>query len=314
MPKEPRISQSRESRSNANRAPNSRSHAGTTRQATSEAPNSQSNRRQKQRPPRPRESEDSGADRWPLRHFPPPPEDGHWMPKSGGNLVNKIPPKLTGLPPSPSATFHPPLISLTYPPPPPLCDDPAWLPQMVKDVQRQRGHVEMQLELAQAEAASALVEATLAHAELEKETGLMQTFLNRVAYIAGSGFLRRLLSDVDDILAFRLHPDDEQDSDGSHDEEEEEVEAAVTENESGQNADGQEEEETEEADETEEAEEYLEALEEKGEEQERSRSPSPGVETNAFAVGRRRGRPLRRDPYRLREDHLGEPILYTVVE
>ena len=62
---------------------------------------------------------------------------------------------------------------LAYPPPSPLREDPTWLPQMVGDVQRQRSHIEMQPALAQAEATSTLVEATLAHADLEKETGLM---------------------------------------------------------------------------------------------------------------------------------------------
>ena len=327
MPKEPRASQSRKSRNSANRAPNGQSNASTMRRATSEASSSKSTKREKQqqKPRPPHEREPSDAHQWPLRYFPPPPEDGHWMTKSGGKPANKIPPKPTGLPPSPSATFHPPLMPLAYPPPPPLREDPTWLPQMVGDVQRQRSHVEMQLALAQAEATSALVEATLAHADLEKETGLMQAFLNRVAHIAGSGFVRRLLSDVDDVIACRLHPDDEQGSDASNHDEEEEVEAAVTEDESGDDdEDGQSAHEkgkgrakSVERDD-EEAGEEGEGEGEEEEEQDPTQfingSPPPGVETNPLAVGRRRGRPLRRDPYRLREDHFGEPVLYTVVE
>ncbi|KAL4065542.1 hypothetical protein V8B97DRAFT_1146523 [Scleroderma yunnanense] len=327
MPKEPRLSQSPKSRNSVDRAP-SKSKARTMPQATNEASSSKTDERAKQQRKRPyeRDSQDSGASQWPLQYFPPPPEDGHWVPKSGGKIINKIPPKLTGLPPPPSPTFHPPLMLLAYPPPPPLSEDPTWLPQMVKDVQRQRSHVETQLALAQAEASSALVEATLAHAELEKETGLMQTFLNHVAYIAGKGFVRRLLSNVDGIVASRLHPEDELTSEGSRDEEEEEeeVEAVVTEDESGNEVDGRSAHEkgkgrAEEEAEAEEGEAEVVNGEELGQsesivEESVIGSPPPGVETNSMAVGRRRGRPLRRDPYRLREDDFGEPVLYTVVE
>lgn len=326
MPKEPTVSQSRRSRNSAGRVPNGQSNASTMHHATGEASSSKTAKREKQQQkPRPYERERSDAHQWPLQYFPPPPDDGHWMTTSGGKPANKIPPKPTGLPPPPSATFHPPLMPLAYPPPPPLREDPTWLPQMVGDVQRQRSHVEMQLALAQAEATSALVEATLAHADLEKETGLMQTFLNHVAHIAGSGFVRRLLSDVEDVITCRLHPDDEQGSadDGSSHGEEEEIEAVVTEDESGDDdEDGQSAHEKgegrTEGEERGGAEEVAAVAVEEEEEQGPTRfvngSPPPGVETNPLAVGRRRGRPLRRDPYRLREDDFGEPVLYTVVE
>ncbi|KAH7886600.1 hypothetical protein F5I97DRAFT_1926928 [Phlebopus sp. FC_14] len=138
------------------------------------------------------------AGRWPLEHFPPPPPDGNWKPKDGGTPATKIPPKKTGVPPSPSATLNPPLMPLTYPPPPPLSEDnPSWLTQMVGDVRRQRSHLEIQLALAQAEATEALVDVTLANTELSEEMRTMQSFLDRVAHIAGNGFVRRLVSEVD---------------------------------------------------------------------------------------------------------------------
>ncbi|KAG6333205.1 hypothetical protein ID866_5887 [Astraeus odoratus] len=255
------------------------------------------------------------ADQWPLEYFPPPPDDGHWLPRNGGRPVNKIPPKLTGLPPPPSPILQPPIMALTYPPPLPLTeDDPTWLPMMVSDVHRQRNHLERQLALARAEASSALVEATLAHDELQKEMTLMQTFLNCVAHIAGNGFVRRLLSDVDDVIAYRLHPDDENASEASREEEveEEEVEAAITDrsdDESDEEGAGGEKEAEQKWEEggTEDLKSDIDDAPIMG-------SPPPGVETNPLAVGRRRPRPLRRDPYRIRENSLGEPVLYEVVD
>ncbi|KAI6152930.1 hypothetical protein EDD17DRAFT_1513071 [Pisolithus thermaeus] len=338
MPREPRASTSRKSR----RSPVSdRSSGRKTPRTTPRATTSRSKPEphQKQHEPPIREK-DLGANQWPLEYFPPPPDDGHWVPKTGGKPVNKIPAKPTGLPPPPSPTLQPPVMQLTYPPPPPFTeDDPTWFPEMVSDVQRQRNHLQSQLALAHAEASSALVEATLVQAELQREIGLMQTFLNHVAYIAGNGFVRRLLSDVDSLIAHRLNPDDEEASTVSQDEaieEEEEVEAAITE-------DGVSEVEDDaphidkgkgksrEVDIPEEPEEESSEDGEQADDMEDIKaermawkamlngdapilgSPPPGVETNPLAVGRRRGRPLRRDPYRIREDHRGEPILYEVV-
>ncbi|KIK19464.1 hypothetical protein PISMIDRAFT_683116 [Pisolithus microcarpus 441] len=340
MPKEPRTSTSRKSR----RSPVSDRNSGrkTPRprpQATTSG--SKPEQQQKQHEPPAREK-DLGASQWPLEYFPPPPDDGHWVPKTGGKPVNKIPAKPTGVPPPPSPTLQPPVMQLTYPPPPPFtADDPKWLPEMVGDVQRQRNHLQSQLALAHAEASSALVEATLVQGELQCEIGLMQTFLNHVAYIAGNGFVRRLLSDVDGVIAHRLHPDGEEASDVSQDEaieEEEEVEAAVTEDggseveddaphiDKGKGKSREVDIPEEQEEKSSEDEEQAEDMKDLNAEQLAWKamlssdtpipilgSPPPGVETNPLAVGRRRGRPLRRDPYRIREDHRGEPVLYEVV-
>lgn len=330
MPKEPRTSTSRKSRTPpvSDRTSGRRKKSRANPQATTSSSEPEQHHKQQKPPVRER---DIGTSQWPLEYFPPPPDDGHWVPKTGGKPINKIPAKPSGLPPPPSPTLQPPVMQLTYPPPPPFtAGDPTWLPEMVNDVQRQRTHLQTQLGLAHAEASSALVEATLVQAELQREIGLMQTFLNHAAHIAGNGFVRRLLSDVDSIIAHRLNPDDDEASDVSRDEaieEEEEVEAAVTEDGESEaeddaprvdkgkgrlmEADVQEEpakESSEEEEPTEDAD-----TEHLAWDAPIHKSPPPGVETNSLAVGRRRGRPLRRDPYRVREDHRGEPILYEVV-
>ncbi|KAI6127114.1 hypothetical protein F5141DRAFT_1085610 [Pisolithus sp. B1] len=322
MPREPRASTSRKSR----RSPVSdRSSGRKTPRTTPRATTSRSKPEphQKQHEPPIREK-DLGASQWPLEYFPPPPDDGHWVPKTGGKPVNKIPAKPTGLPPPPSPTLQPPVMQLTYPPPPPFTeDDPTWFPEMVNNVQRQRNHLQSQLALAHAEASSALVEATLVQAELQREIGLMQTFLNHVAYIAGNGFVRRLLSDVDSLIAHRLNPDDEEASTVSQDEaieEEEEVEAAKDDaphidkgKGKSREVDIPEEPEEESSEDGEQADDMEDVKAERMAWKVHAQCPPPGVETNPLAVGRRRGRPLRRDPYRIREDHRGEPILYEVV-
>ena len=61
---------------------------------------------------------------------------------------------------------------------------------------RQRSHLETCLSEAQVDVANAYVEAGLADAELEEERTKMQAFLNMVASVAGSGFVRRMLEDV----------------------------------------------------------------------------------------------------------------------
>lgn len=103
----------------------------------------------------------------------------------------------------------------TYPPPPPLTEeDPTWLNQMLADVMRQRSHLEMCLSEAQADVANAYVEAGLADAELEGERSMMQAFLDVVASVAGSGFVRRMLEDVDQSVVEMSKPQEDNDDSG----------------------------------------------------------------------------------------------------
>lgn len=332
MPREPSVPLSRRSsRSPPGADPCSpyrhagRSGKGKDRHNSQQPTHSAPNSKPREQPPA--KNKDVGADKWPLEYFPPPPIDGHWMSKNGARIVNKIPPKPTGLPPLPSPTLRPPVMSFSYPPLAPLReDDPAWLPKMAADVERQRKHVETQLALAHAEATSAFAEVTLAHSELENQMGLMQKFLDHVAHIAGNGFVRRMLRDVDDMMARRTHPDDdESSSDDAEDElERNEVEDVVTddsgdENEGGQTEDIVREENRGRADEEERKQEHREERESQlilrtMEGPPAIRCGSPVIDTNPLAVGRRRGRPLRRDPYRIREDAFGDPVLYEVVD
>lgn len=133
---------------------------------------------------------------WPLEHFPQPPQDGCWLPKFAPPPPSKFPPLLPNVPSH--STLDPPIMALTYPPPPPLTlEDRTWLDQMLADVLRQRAYLETCLTDAQADVANAYVEAGLADAELETERTEMQAFLNTVARVAGSGFVRRMLEDVE---------------------------------------------------------------------------------------------------------------------
>lgn len=152
---------------------------------------------------------------WPFEHFPPPPLDGYWIPKSAPPPPSRFPPPLPNVPSN--STLDPPIMALTYPPPPPLTvKDPTWLDQMLADVMRQRSHLEMCLSEAQADVANAYVEAGLADAELEEERTNMQAFLNMVAKVAGGGFVRRMLEDVEHSVEIMSKPrGDEDDSTSS---------------------------------------------------------------------------------------------------
>ena len=73
----------------------------------------------------------------------------------------------------------------------------------------------MCLAAAQADVANAYVEAGLADAELEEERAKMQTFLNTVASVAGSGFVRRMLEDVEHSIETMSKPRGDNDDGGS---------------------------------------------------------------------------------------------------
>lgn len=154
---------------------------------------------------------------WPFEPFPPPPPDGYWIPKFAPPPPSKFPLPLPDVPSN--LTLDPPIMALTYPPPPPLTEeDPTWLNQMLADVMRQRAHLEMCLSEAQADVANAYVEAGLADAELEEERSKMQAFLNMVASVAGNGFVRRMLEDVEHSVGVMSRPrrdDDDSDYDST---------------------------------------------------------------------------------------------------
>ncbi|KAF8835603.1 hypothetical protein BDN67DRAFT_414631 [Paxillus ammoniavirescens] len=158
---------------------------------------------------------------WPFEPFPLPPPDGYWLPKFGPPPPPKFPSSLRNLP---SATLppFPPLMALTYPPPAPLSEtDPTWLSQMVGDVQRQRSHLELGVAALETDVAHAHAECGLAEGELEDEMDKMQAFLNMVASVAGNGFVRRMLDDVDAAVS-RLAGEDVYD-DGDDEGEDENV-------------------------------------------------------------------------------------------
>ncbi|KAG6372595.1 hypothetical protein JVT61DRAFT_7709 [Boletus reticuloceps] len=142
---------------------------------------------------------------WPLEHFPQPPLDGYWIPKFAPPPPSKFPSPLPNVPSK--FTLDPPIMALTYPPPLPLTvEDSTWLDTMLADVMRQRAHLETCLSEAQADVANAYVEAGLADAELEEERAKMQTFLNLVASVAGTGFVRRMLEDVEHSVEVMSKP------------------------------------------------------------------------------------------------------------
>ncbi|KAG8215766.1 hypothetical protein J3R82DRAFT_7665 [Butyriboletus roseoflavus] len=142
---------------------------------------------------------------WPFEHFPPPPSDGYWIPKFA---PSKSPLPLNSTP-------DPPIMALAYPPPPPLAEeDPTWLNQMLADVVRQRSHLERCLSQVQTDVANAYVEAGLADAELEEERAKTQAFLNLVASVAGSGFVRRMLEDVEHSVEVMSRPQGDNEDSG----------------------------------------------------------------------------------------------------
>lgn len=151
---------------------------------------------------------------WPFEQFPPPPPDGHWIPKFAPPPPSKFPPLLSDVPSK--LTLDSPVMALTYPPPPPLSEhDPTWLNQMLADVMRQRSHLETSLSVAQADVANAYAEAGLADAELEEERSRMQAFLDMVAKVAGSGFIRRMLEDVEQSVEVMSRPGDDSEDESS---------------------------------------------------------------------------------------------------
>ncbi|KIK81477.1 hypothetical protein PAXRUDRAFT_156045 [Paxillus rubicundulus Ve08.2h10] len=161
---------------------------------------------------------------WPFEPFPLPPPDGYWLPKFGPPPPSKFPSSLR-TPPSATLPLFPPLMALTYPPPPPLSEtDPMWLSKMVSDVERQRSHLELGVTALEADVANAHAESGLADGELEEEMDKMQAFLNMVASVAGNGFVRRMLEDVDAAVA-RLAGEAVYDDDVGEGEEDENVQA-----------------------------------------------------------------------------------------
>ena len=83
---------------------------------------------------------------------------------------------------------------------------------MFADVMRQRSHLELCLSEAQADVANAYAEAGLADSELEEERNKMQAFLNMVASVAGTGFVRRMLEDVEHSVEVMSRPQGDEDS------------------------------------------------------------------------------------------------------
>jgi len=69
----------------------------------------------------------------------------------------------------------------------------------------------MCLSEAQADVANAYIEAGLADSELEEESAKMQAFLNMVASVAGSGFVRRMLEDVEHSVEVMSKPRGDED-------------------------------------------------------------------------------------------------------
>jgi hypothetical protein len=159
------------------------------------------------------DSEESGGDtqaEYPFERFPSPPGD---EPRNAHV-------------PNATASLDPPLMAFTYPPPPPLANDPTWYAQMVADVHRNRAHVNTELELARTEAAEALADVTLAEIELKAERDKMQDFLNRLGSVAGKNFVRKMIREVeqslkgidenlDDQYEEELQDSDHEDSNGS---------------------------------------------------------------------------------------------------
>ncbi|KAH7923210.1 hypothetical protein BV22DRAFT_600090 [Leucogyrophana mollusca] len=140
---------------------------------------------------------DDGKDRgaFPTERFPSPLPDGLWSIRPEHNPKNDAP---APTPAHAPATLSPPLMPLTFPPPPPLReDDPTWLAKMAADVQRQRAHLHTALAHARAEATAALVEATLVQTELQEEGRAMQRFLAKVSVVAGKRFVEKLVKEVE---------------------------------------------------------------------------------------------------------------------
>ncbi|KAG1748181.1 hypothetical protein EDB19DRAFT_1684835 [Suillus lakei] len=153
------------------------------------------------------DGEESGEDTWadyPFERFPSPPGDE--------SRNARVPNAATSL----TTPLDPPLMAFTYPPPPPLANDPTWYAQMVAEVHRHRAHVNTELELARTEAAEALADATLAELELKAEREEMQNFLNRLASVAGKNFVRKLIRGVVEALEpgdDNLDDEEQQDAD-----------------------------------------------------------------------------------------------------
>ncbi|KAG2148810.1 hypothetical protein DEU56DRAFT_782325 [Suillus clintonianus] len=132
------------------------------------------------------ESGDDTRDDYPFERFPSPPRD-----ESDATL-----PAVPNAAASLNPPLDPPLMTFTYPPPPPLANDPTWFAQMVAEVHRNRAHLNTQLGLAHAEASDALADVTLADIEQKAERDEMQKFLNRLAAVAGKNFVRKLIRSV----------------------------------------------------------------------------------------------------------------------
>lgn len=164
---------------------------------------------------------DAEEDPWgqfPLEVFPSPPADGFCHERQA-NPTPPIDPSVKFNPP-----LDPPLMALTFPPPPHLAKDPKWYANMFSEVHRHRDHLNSQLDRAQSEAVAALAEVTLAQIELSAEFDQMQNFINRVASVAGHKFARKLLSSVqcedaadDESEEERQDADDEDSSGDDHD-------------------------------------------------------------------------------------------------
>ncbi|OAX34485.1 hypothetical protein K503DRAFT_774495 [Rhizopogon vinicolor AM-OR11-026] len=181
----------------------------------------------------PADNEEDIWGEYPLEAFPSPPADGFWHVRQANDdaatpaASNKFNPPL-----------DPPLMALTYPPLPPLANDPKWYSTMLSEVHRNRAHLNSQLELAQAEAAAALTEVTLAQIELSAELDQMQNFVNRIASVAGKNVVRKLVNSVkwamehgeDDESEEERQDADDEDSSGDDDAGEEHQADAKNEN------------------------------------------------------------------------------------
>ncbi|KAG1745621.1 hypothetical protein EDB19DRAFT_1906137 [Suillus lakei] len=169
----------------------------------------------------------------PLERFPSPPGVGcSHVPQTKGESDATPMPTPHVATPDLYTPLDPPLMTFTYPPLPPLSNDPTWYAQMVADVHRHRAHVITELDLAQTEAIAALADVTLAEVELAAEMDRMQKFLDRIASVAGKTFVRKMIMSVHGSMGDRIMVSDDEseqdlgdadDENSSGDEEEHEL-------------------------------------------------------------------------------------------
>jgi hypothetical protein len=155
------------------------------------------------------DAEEDTWEQFPLEAFPSPPADGFCHERQA-NPIPPIDPSIRFNPP-----LDPPLMALTFPPPPHLANDTKWYANMFSEVHRHRDHLNNQLEQAQSEAVAALAEVTLAQIELSAELEQIQKFIKCVASVAGQKFVQKLLSSVHcEDAADDESEEEQQDADG----------------------------------------------------------------------------------------------------